>query len=215
MAGTLLTAHQVQDLLGVDASTVYRMAGDGRLPAVRVGRQWRFRPDQIDALLGTSGSVETAVTADEGRPPALPSQAVLVGVLEAVAPALGASMVVTGMDGRPLTPVVNPAPAIAARITDPGFFAECTAEWRAFAAEPDLVPRLRPGRQGFLCAHALVRSGPALVAMVLAGGVADDRVSAPGFFQLDAERREAVVATLPRVATLLSRLMANPSSEHV
>jgi excisionase family DNA binding protein len=35
----MLTAQQVQDLLDVDASTIYRMAGDGRLPAVRIGRQ--------------------------------------------------------------------------------------------------------------------------------------------------------------------------------
>jgi len=35
----LLTTHQVQDLLKVDRSTIYRMVEAGRLPAVRVGKQ--------------------------------------------------------------------------------------------------------------------------------------------------------------------------------
>jgi excisionase family DNA binding protein len=47
----LLTALEVQELLHIDRSTVYRMAEDGRLPAIRVGRSWRFPADRIEALL--------------------------------------------------------------------------------------------------------------------------------------------------------------------
>jgi len=46
----LLTADEVQQLLDIDRSTIYRMAGDGRLPAVKIGRQWRFPADRIAAL---------------------------------------------------------------------------------------------------------------------------------------------------------------------
>jgi len=49
---SLLTALDVQELLHIDRSTVYRMAEDGRLPAIRVGRSWRFPADRIEALLG-------------------------------------------------------------------------------------------------------------------------------------------------------------------
>jgi excisionase family DNA binding protein len=49
----LLTALEVQQLLHIDRSTVYRMAEDGRLPAIRVGRSWRFPADRIEAMLGT------------------------------------------------------------------------------------------------------------------------------------------------------------------
>ena len=35
----LLTTQQLQELIRVDRSTIYRMAEDGRLPAVKVGRQ--------------------------------------------------------------------------------------------------------------------------------------------------------------------------------
>ena len=49
--GRLLTVSEVADLLRINKSTVYRMAKQGRLPATRVGRQWRFRKDVLDGLL--------------------------------------------------------------------------------------------------------------------------------------------------------------------
>ena len=36
---TYLTTKDLQDLIRVDKSTIYRMAEDGRIPAVKVGRQ--------------------------------------------------------------------------------------------------------------------------------------------------------------------------------
>jgi len=49
--GRLLTVTEVADLLRINKSTVYRMAKEGRLPATRVGRQWRFRKSVLDNLL--------------------------------------------------------------------------------------------------------------------------------------------------------------------
>jgi excisionase family DNA binding protein len=49
--GRLLTVSEVADLLRINKSTVYRMAKQGRLPATRVGRQWRFRKSVLDRLL--------------------------------------------------------------------------------------------------------------------------------------------------------------------
>lgn len=49
--GLLLTVVEVADLLRINKSTVYRMAKQGRLPATRVGRQWRFRKSVLDRLL--------------------------------------------------------------------------------------------------------------------------------------------------------------------
>ena len=47
----LLTVSEVAELLRINKSTVYRMAKQGRLPATRVGRQWRFRKSVLDGLL--------------------------------------------------------------------------------------------------------------------------------------------------------------------
>jgi excisionase family DNA binding protein len=51
MTQELLTASELQHLFDLDRSTIYRMAGDGRLPAVKIGRQWRFPADAIRRLL--------------------------------------------------------------------------------------------------------------------------------------------------------------------
>jgi len=58
-ADELLTAAQVQHLFHVDRSTVYRMAEDGRLPAVKIGRQWRFPALPIRSLLGGIDAART------------------------------------------------------------------------------------------------------------------------------------------------------------
>ncbi|TVR26622.1 MAG: helix-turn-helix domain-containing protein [Nitriliruptor sp.] len=251
MTSGFLTTQQVQDLLDVDASTIYRMAGDGRLPAVRIGRQWRFPAADIEAMLRPGGTAPHASAphasaphasapvgdpasgpAPTGADPALPatqgpprtagrslatstphdaaplSPELATATLEAVAPALGVSMVVTDLAGQPLTPIVNPAPAIVARSQDPDFGTACATEWRGFAHEPHLAPRFQPGRFGFLCAHSFVRQGTSLVAMVLAGGIAPVGSDDPELFHLDADRHAVVLETLPRTAALLSRLVA-------
>jgi excisionase family DNA binding protein len=47
----LLTVNEVADLLRVSRMTVYRMIKDGEMPAVRVGRGYRLREDDVDTYL--------------------------------------------------------------------------------------------------------------------------------------------------------------------
>ena len=46
-----LTTDEVLKYLQVNLRTVYRLIKAGKIPAVRVGRQWRFRKTDIDAWL--------------------------------------------------------------------------------------------------------------------------------------------------------------------
>ena len=46
---TFLTTDEVLAYLQVNLRTVYRLIKAGKLPAVRVGRQWRFRKGDLDA----------------------------------------------------------------------------------------------------------------------------------------------------------------------
>jgi excisionase family DNA binding protein len=70
-----LTTEEVLEYLQVNLRTVYRLIKAGKIPAVRVGRQWRFRKRDIDAWLdaqrprGERASVGTAATVAE-RPAA-------------------------------------------------------------------------------------------------------------------------------------------------
>ena len=61
---TFLTTEEVLEYLQVNLRTVYRLIKAGKIPAVRVGRQWRFRKRDIDAWLdsqrGPRGTVRAA-----------------------------------------------------------------------------------------------------------------------------------------------------------
>src|SRR5260370_15587355 len=69
---TFITTEEVLDYLQVNLRTVYRLIKAGKIPAVRVGRQWRFRKRDIDAWLDSQrprgGSRAAAPAAPAGRP---------------------------------------------------------------------------------------------------------------------------------------------------
>jgi molybdopterin-binding protein len=47
-----LNVQQAADLLHLNPKRVQSLARDGKLPAVRVGRKWLFRREEIERLLG-------------------------------------------------------------------------------------------------------------------------------------------------------------------
>lgn len=51
-----LTTEEVLEYLQVNLRTVYRLIKAGKIPAVRVGRQWRFRKRDIDMWLDSQRS---------------------------------------------------------------------------------------------------------------------------------------------------------------
>src|SRR5499427_5009527 len=66
MDETFLTTEEVLEYLQVNLRTVYRLIKAGKIPAVRVGRQWRFRKRDIDAWLDSQrprGNQRPAATA--------------------------------------------------------------------------------------------------------------------------------------------------------
>jgi excisionase family DNA binding protein len=68
---TFLTTEEVLEYLQVNLRTVYRLIKAGKIPAVRVGRQWRFRKRDIDAWLDSQrprGGGRQAPAATAPRP---------------------------------------------------------------------------------------------------------------------------------------------------
>jgi excisionase family DNA binding protein len=63
----LLTTEEVLGRLQLNIRTVYRLIKAGKLPAVRVGRQWRFRSRDVEAWVAKGGAV-----ADEALAPRTP-----------------------------------------------------------------------------------------------------------------------------------------------
>ena len=76
MDESFLTTEEVLDYLQVNLRTVYRLIKAGKIPAVRVGRQWRFRKRNIDAWLESqrprtsrpAPSAPARASAPSGRP---------------------------------------------------------------------------------------------------------------------------------------------------
>ncbi len=72
MDETFLTTEEVLEYLQVNLRTVYRLIKAGKIPAVRVGRQWRFRKRDIDAWLDSQrprgGARAVATPAAPTRP---------------------------------------------------------------------------------------------------------------------------------------------------
>ena len=67
-----LTTDEVLGYLQVNLRTVYRLIKAGKIPAVRVGRQWRFRKRDIDAWLESqraqsAGPAPATASARHGR----------------------------------------------------------------------------------------------------------------------------------------------------
>jgi excisionase family DNA binding protein len=187
---TLLTTRQVQELLKVDRTTIYRMVESGQLPAVRVGKQWRFARTDLDQLLNGAKlpaaastppaplqPVSTLPTLPQGERPLgelLPLAAAQM-IQDMVADALGVTMVITDMAGHPVTQVSNPCGLYHTLLTDEVAVAHCIHEWQRLAGAVTLEPKFSPNDLGLLCARGLIRTGNLLKGMLFVGGIAPDQ----------------------------------------
>jgi excisionase family DNA binding protein len=68
MDESFLTTEEVLEYLQVNLRTVYRLIKAGKIPAVRVGRQWRFRKRDIDAWLESQRPRGTRAPQSSPRP---------------------------------------------------------------------------------------------------------------------------------------------------
>jgi len=50
----VLTINELAEYLRIPKSTLYKLAQEGKIPAQKVGRHWRFRKEAIDRWLEQS-----------------------------------------------------------------------------------------------------------------------------------------------------------------
>jgi excisionase family DNA binding protein len=173
-----LTTRQLQELLRVDRTTIYRMAESGRLPGVKVGKQWRFARDQIEAWLEmqtgglrNNGSIGPTPRSAPDLRQIIPLGCVQI-VQDSFAELLGVMMVVTDLEGMPLTRPSNPCGLYLATKRSPMAHRRCLETWAEMARDPSLTPRFRSTPLGLLCARGLIRVGDTIQAMLVVGGIA-------------------------------------------
>jgi len=50
---SIMTLREVAQYLGLHVMTVYKLTREGRVPAAKIGGQWRFKRDVLDDWLET------------------------------------------------------------------------------------------------------------------------------------------------------------------
>ena len=72
---TLMTVKDVATYLSVTERTVYRLVKDHRLPAYKVGGQWRFKADMIEAWMQKDGAMDSLAESASDLHPGTPQYA--------------------------------------------------------------------------------------------------------------------------------------------
>ena len=177
----LLSTRQLQELLNVDRTTIYRMISNGQLPAIRVGNQWRFPREAVEAWLNSR------VVAPGGEPSRIVPRAArevvpdlarviprecVQQILDTFADALGVMILLTDLEGNLITEPSNPCGLYSAVDTHPEAHRKCVELWVQMARNPTLRPRFMSSHIGLLCARGLVRVDRELKAMLIVGGIA-------------------------------------------
>jgi excisionase family DNA binding protein len=188
----MLTAKDVQELLQIDRSTVYRMAEAGRLPAIKVGKQWRFPAAQIEEWVATQMGTTvplTAVMPTISQAQAVPSPTTGSGngngdlanllplecvqlIQDSHADLLGVMLLVTDMHGKPITEASRPCGLFQAINKRPDAVQRCIASWHDLGQALSMEPAFHLSHLGLLCTRGLIRVGTELQGMVIAGCVA-------------------------------------------
>ncbi len=243
----MLTAKEVQDLLQVDRSTIYRMAEAGRLPAIKVGKQWRFPADQINNWFQNQMGSTAMVTPFVGGTAVTQSQPIITNqpheltellplecvqqIQEPFANLLGVMLVITDMDGNPITVPSAPCGLFGTISGQPNAIQRCIQTWHDLAAVIDMNPKFSVSHLGLLCARSMIRVGTELKGMVIAGCIAPDEwppaeaqvaemaaefgVPAANMmahlndvYTLDEAQQAQVLTYLPRIANIVAHIVA-------
>lgn len=175
----MLTAKELEELLQVDRSTIYRMAEQGRLPAIKVGKQWRFPSERVSRLfqIQIPAASEENANSDLSIPEVgdtltelLPVDCVQL-IQDSFADLLGVMVVVTDMEGQPVTKPSNTCGLFEQISRDPDALQKCIQDWGSMATSLELEPHFSRSHLGLNCARALIRVGSQLQGMVVVGCV--------------------------------------------
>ncbi len=232
MDANFYTARELQSLLQVDRTTIYRMADNGKVPAVKVGNQWRFPRRQVQQWLAKENApVELHKSVAAATPHLtrlLPLDCVQL-LQDTFADALGVMIIITDLNGLPVTRPSNPCGLFSAMEAEPHAQKRCLQWWAELARRPGLQPAFLPSHLGLLCARGFIRTGAELSGMVIVGGIAPkvwppspeqlERIAAyldvtPGLVQahlhevytLDLTQQQQLLPLVQRIADIVTHI---------
>lgn len=166
MEENFLTAKQVQELLNVDRTTIYRMLKDGRLQGVKMGKHWRFPEHAVNELLKnvkTSKAIP-AETKDILFP--LPCMQSIQDVFAEVAE-VGA--LTADVNGQPMTKISNNCEFCRLMLDSPTGRQGCIASWKRLAEQTSPRPVFIKCHAGLMYARARIDIHGELAAILVTG----------------------------------------------
>lgn len=165
----LLTAKQVQELLKVDRTTIYRMLNDGRLTGVKVGSQWRFHAAEVQDLLG-GAPTQPAPEIDgiEASAKILPIKC-MQSIQDVFAEIAEIGSVTTDHLGTPLTHISNSCDFCNLIQESEAGRRGCLRSWQSLANQATIAPEFTACHAGLQYARAIIAVQGKPIALVISG----------------------------------------------
>lgn len=166
MMGTLLTSKQVEELLNVDRTTIYRMLNDGRLTGVKIGKHWRFSLQEIENFLaGTvnGASIERSEVGD-----ALPVHC-MQPVQDVFAEIAQIGSVTTDKEGIPITKISNACDFCKLILGSEEGRQACHQSWKQLVDQKENEPEFTTCHAGLKYARARIEMDDELIAILITG----------------------------------------------
>ena len=161
----LLTAKEVQELLRLDRTTIYRMLKDGRLTGVKVGQQWRFDQSEVDELLAGAAQESEELSASECS---LPLHCVQT-VQDVFAEIGEIGSVTIDTHGQPLTRISNCSEFCQLMINSPKGYRACVESWQQLGKQDTPEGEFFTCHAGLNYNGAGIRVGGEKLASLIAG----------------------------------------------
>jgi excisionase family DNA binding protein len=163
---TLLSAKQVQELLHIDRTTIYRMLKDGRLTGVKVGQQWRFYAREINDLL--SGASRTSEKGGDVTVDVLPLHC-MQPMQDVFAEIAEVGAVTTDKTGQPLTRLSNSCDFCKLILGSEQGRQACVESWRKLAEQNTPEAEFIPCHAGLQYTRARIEVQGELLALLISG----------------------------------------------
>lgn len=173
MEKDLMTTRQLQELLQIDRTTVYRMLSDGRIPGFKVGGQWRFSRRAIEEWLEEQENTDAGLS--QGPEASVTDAANLLQmgwvqpIQDIFAIASGVGVIITRLDGRPMTQISNSCRFCNTILSRRAGMEACVDSWHVLASQKGRRPIFQACHAGLMYARGLVEVKSEPVATVFVG----------------------------------------------
>ncbi len=164
----LLTAKQVQDLLKVDRTTIYRMLNDGRLTGVKVGNQWRFSAQEVNDLIAGTEAPPAFGASVEASAKILPIKC-MQPVQDVFAELAEIGSVTTDQNGTPLTHISNSCDFCNLILSSEKGRKACQRSWQELAKQEKVAPEFTACHAGLQYARARITVRGETIALLISG----------------------------------------------